>query len=378
MWNLQQFAVRGGVIETKPRPIAMSSPNPPPSDDNRSVPSVRVLVVDDYEPFRRFVCATLERRPDLQVIGEASDGLEAVQKAEELRPDLIVLDIGLPTLNGIEAARRIRKLCPESKILVLTQESSPDVVQEVFSLGALGYVVKAHAGSELLAAVEAICEGRQFVSRGLSGHNPTTTTDAQVPDHLYGKQAAPSPARGKVKVDRSHTAHFYSDDGSFLAGFTSFIKSALDAGDAVIVAVTESHRNNLLQRLQAQGLNIDTAIEQGRYISLDVAETLSTFMVDDLPDPVRFLKVAGDLVAAAAKGAKGEHPRVAACGECAPTLWAQGKPDAATQLEHLWDEIAKTRNVDILCGYVLKSSQREQESHIYGRICAEHSAVLTQ
>ena len=76
---------------------------------------VRVLVVDDYEPFRRFVCSTLGKSSDLQVIGEASDGLEAIHKAEELQPDLIVLDIGLPTLNGIEAARRIRKLSPNPK-----------------------------------------------------------------------------------------------------------------------------------------------------------------------------------------------------------------------------------------------------------------------
>ena len=128
-------------------------------------PTVRVLVVDDYEPFRRFVCSTLKQRPDLQVIGEASDGLEAVQKAEELQPGLIVLDVGLPTLNGIEAARRIRKFCPECKILFLSQESSADVVQKALSLGALGYVVKVHAGNELLAAVEAVCRGRQFVGR---------------------------------------------------------------------------------------------------------------------------------------------------------------------------------------------------------------------
>jgi DNA-binding NarL/FixJ family response regulator len=340
--------------------------------------SVRVLVVDDYEPFRRFVCSIMGKRPDLKVIGEASDGLEAVQKAEELQPDLIVLDIGLPTLNGIEAARRIRKLSPESKILVLTQESSAAVVQEVLSLGALGYVVKAHAGSELLAAVEAVCQGRQFVSRGISGHNCTSATDAQVPDQPYRNEALPSLQPRKEAIDRTHAVQFYSDDASFLVGFTRFIEAALNAGKAVIVVVTESHRTDLFQRLQAQGLNINTAIERGSLIPLDVTETLSTFMVNDLPDPVRFLKVAGDLVEAAAKAATGEHPRVAACGECAPTLWAQGKADAAIQVEHLWDEIAKTCELDILCGYMLNSFQREQESHIYEKICAEHSSVRFQ
>ena len=137
-----------------------------------SMSSVRVLVVDDYEPFRRFVCSTLRQRPALQIICEASDGAEAVRRAAELKPDLIVLDIGLPTLNGIEAARRIRKVSPTSKIIFVSQESSPDVVQEALSVGGLGYVLKTHAGSDLLAAVDAVLESRQFVSCGFVGPLP--------------------------------------------------------------------------------------------------------------------------------------------------------------------------------------------------------------
>src|SRR5271167_341950 len=129
---------------------------------------VHILVVDDFEPWRSTVCSVLRGWPDLRVICEASDGLEAVRKAEELRPDLILLDIGLPKLNGIEAARRIRELAPKSDIIFLSQESSPDVVREALSLGARGYVVKAHAGSELVAAVKAVIQGKQFVSTGLA------------------------------------------------------------------------------------------------------------------------------------------------------------------------------------------------------------------
>ena len=129
---------------------------------------VRILVVDDLEPWRRFVSSTLRGQPDLEVISGVSDGLEAVQRAKELQPDLIVMDIGLPKLNGIEAARRIRKLVPKSKILFLSQESSDDVVHEALSLGARGYVVKIQAGSELLSAVQAVLQGKQFVSKGLA------------------------------------------------------------------------------------------------------------------------------------------------------------------------------------------------------------------
>jgi DNA-binding NarL/FixJ family response regulator len=136
------------------------------------VSSIRVLVVEDYEPFRRLICSTLAKRENIQVICEVSDGVAAVQKAEELKPDLIVLDLGLPKLNGIEAARQIRKLVPESKIVFLSIESSPDVVQEAFCSGALAYVAKRRLGSDLLVAVETVLKGGQFVSSGLIAGDP--------------------------------------------------------------------------------------------------------------------------------------------------------------------------------------------------------------
>lgn len=132
-------------------------------DGDRGGSSITVLLVDDNERFRQFARATLST-PGIEIISEASDGLEAVHKAEELQPALIVLDIGLPGLNGLEAARRIRRLSPNSTILFLSQESSADVVQEALNLGALGFVVKAHAASDLRVAVEAVLRNQQFVS----------------------------------------------------------------------------------------------------------------------------------------------------------------------------------------------------------------------
>ena len=128
---------------------------------------MRVLVVDDFKKFRQFVCSTLGKDPRLQVVGEASDGLEAVHKAQELQPDLIVLDLSLPTLNGLEAAQQIHKLAPQCKILFLSQEFSAELVQEALRSGAIGYVVKARAAIDLLAAVQAVLQGRQFISDGL-------------------------------------------------------------------------------------------------------------------------------------------------------------------------------------------------------------------
>jgi DNA-binding NarL/FixJ family response regulator len=128
------------------------------------VPPIRVLLVEDFLPFRKFICSTLKKNSELQIICEVSDGLEAVQKAEELKPDLILLDIGLPKLNGIEAARQIQKLSPQSKIIFVSQESSADMVEAALDCGALGYVVKTRTGSDLLAAIEAAILKKQFVS----------------------------------------------------------------------------------------------------------------------------------------------------------------------------------------------------------------------
>ena len=320
--------------------------------------SIRILVADDYKNWRNLIRLLLQVRPEWQIICEATDGSEAVKKAEELKPDLILLDIGLPTLNGMEAAQQIRHLSPRSKIIFLSLDSSPDVVQAALSTGAQGYVHKAHAQNELIAAIEAVLRGRQFVGSDLEGDKSTYASDAKVP--------------------RRHEAQFYTDDAVFLDSFTRFLGAALKAGDVAIVVATESHRSSLLQRLRAQGIDVDAAIQQGTYFSLDVVDTLSTFMVNEMPDPVRFFESVSRLLETAVKAGKGEHPRIVACGECAPLLLVEGKPEAAIRLEQLWDEIAKTYDVCILCGYMLRSFHREEDSHIFRRICLEHSAVNSQ
>ena len=136
--------------------------------------SINVLVVEDNAAFRQFVRNTIEREIGSVVITEASDGLAAVQLALEVRPDLIVLDIALPSLNGLEAAERILKASSASRILFLSQESSRDVVREAFRIGARGYVVKSDAGRELTAALQAVLRGDRFVSRRGDGLDFTT------------------------------------------------------------------------------------------------------------------------------------------------------------------------------------------------------------
>ena len=128
---------------------------------------IRVLLIDDFEPWRRYIRSILpEKQYDL--IGEAWDGLAGVQKAEELQPDLILLDIGLPTLNGIEAARRIHDVCPTAKIVFLSEQRSRDIAAVALQTGAHGYVTKSHARIELSSAIETVLHGGQFLAGDLT------------------------------------------------------------------------------------------------------------------------------------------------------------------------------------------------------------------
>jgi CheY-like chemotaxis protein len=319
--------------------------------------SIRILLADDYEGWRRQVRLLFQARPEWQVIAEALDGPEAIQKAEELKPDLIVLDIGLPKLNGIEAARRIRQFSPSSKIVFLSLYNSPDVVQAALSTGALGYVRKTDARNELLAAVDAVLQGEQFVSSSLKCCESTDTSVEKTPD--------------------CHEVLFYSDDTVLLDRITRFIATALKAGNAAIVLATKQHRDSLLRRLKAEGVDTDGALEHGTYISLDAADTLSTIMVNDMPDPVRFFGGIGGFIESAARAAKSEQPRVAVFGEAVALLQSEGEADAAIRFEQLGNDLAKRYKVNILCAYPLTSFHGKDDKHVFESICAEHSAVYS-
>ena len=276
--------------------------------------------------------------------------MEAVQQAERLRPDLILLDIGLPTLNGMQAARQIRRTSPSSKILFISDNRSSDVAEEALSMGE-GYLVKADAGHELLPAIKKVLEGKRFVSASL----PALHVSTPKPGH--------------------HEVLFYSDDSQLLDRLTKFIGNALEIGHAAIVIATESHRNSLVPRLRAYGIDFDAAVRQGRYIAFDAAETTSTFMVNGALDRDRFMTALSRLIAIGLKVAKVTPPRVALFGEVGDLLWTEGHSQAAVQDEKLCNELVRTYEMDMLCGYSLRNVKDRIDNDTLESIRTEHTAV---
>ena len=306
----------------------------------------RILVVEDHEPYRRFMRTSLARRAETQTF-EVSDGLAAIEKAETLQPDVILLDLGLPGLGGLDVARQLPRIAPRSKVLVVSNEVDPDIIREVLCVGARGYLHKLRWYEDLMPAIDAVLEGRRFVS--------------------------------SILASRHHQRHevlFYSDDGVLIEGFSRFVDGSLRAGAAAIVLATESHRAGVVRTLREAGIDVDQEIERGRCVLLDAAAALEAITVDGAPDRFRFLEAFRGLIDAAAKATHVEHPRVAICGECVGLLCAKGDLDAAVQLEETGNDLVDAYDVDILCAYPLPRWSNDDSG--FGQVCTKHSGVRYQ
>ena len=206
----------------------------------------RVLVVEDHEWWRRYISAELEGTSQWQVVGAASDGIEAIQKARDLKPDVILLDVGLPGIDGFEAARRILADDPSSRILFVTEQQSLEIAGA--ALGTRCARLRRQIG----------CGTRPAACDGSSGRRRT-----------FRQRENGGPWLRAATI-RRHEAGFYADESSLLDGYATFVEGALDAGNGLVMVFTRSRRDRLHRRLQARGIDLDRTIKEGRCLWLDV------------------------------------------------------------------------------------------------------------
>jgi PAS domain S-box-containing protein len=190
-----------------------------------------------------------------------------------------------------------------------------------------------------------------------------------------GRTIAP-PLAMEHAAKHSHVVQFYGGDESLLDAVTRFIGGALGAGDPAIVVASSSHREGLARKLKAYGLDTAPAAREGRYVSLDATEALSKFMVQGWPDAARFSDFFGGIIAGPAAAAKGGNGSVAIFGEMVAILWAEGKSEAAIQLEQLWNDLRETHSFSLLCAYPIAAFNRTEYEEPFLRICAGHSGVV--
>jgi DNA-binding NarL/FixJ family response regulator len=317
----------------------------------------RVLIADDFDLWRRRVRSALQDQARWCVIGEACDGLDVVQKAHALEPDVIVLDVGMPTLNGVEAARRIRAHDPKVKILFLSEHRASDVVQAGLRAGGDGYVLKVDAGKDLLRALETIAGGGQFISKSLA------------------RESAHDETRASSQPARCHTAAFYSDDLLLFDEFAHSLEQGLAHGHACIAITTQRGLQRIGRVLEGRGLLIGRAIREGRYRLFDADEQAAAIMASGRLDVSRsreeWLSMLHDARRASISPSRG----VVVCGSGTDTLWKAGYGDAAISLERLWNDIVRPLDVDTLCGFTRSRLANPMDERVTQALIAEHSAV---
>lgn len=328
-----------------------------------------IFVVEDFEPFRRLVCTMLQANRQIKSITELGDGLQAVEKARQLQPDLILLDIGLPGLNGLEAARQIKVLSPHSRTIFVSQETDIDIVREAFGIGASGYVAKADAAGELHTALNTVLEGGQFLSSRFANHDVLSTTNQHTP---YSKTRSGSP---RLHEGSLHDVVFYYDQSSFLETVSNFLGSALKSGDAAVAMLTKANNDAVVERLQTMGLDVPRLTQEKRYLCMDPAEILATIMVKGLPDRTQLLKITKNVSQRVAKTLKERHNCIALCEECGPLLWSQGNAEGVVRLEQLWSEIGQSHALHVLCMYPVLSFEGAAGLFVYEQIRDGHSSV---
>jgi CheY-like chemotaxis protein len=310
--------------------------------------SVRTLVVEDFAPIRRIVCSTVEQSAGVHVIAEAQDGLEAVEKATQLQPDLILMDIGLPSLNGIEAARRILGANPKTKILFVSQEEpSPSMVRAISEMGSVGFVQKLYLYRDLPLALEMALANRRFIS-GLADASPVST------DFL------------------GHAIQFYSSDDVFTQSLAGFFATALLEGRAAIAMATSAHLEVLAHRLEASGLDVEGATRHGTYVPLKVEELVPRLLSAGRD---QFLDGISDFIDDAAR--KSKTGRASVGGEFSAVMCGQGEVEAGMRIEQTSNKTIQHRShVDILCACPLPMKPLEDPT--FRSMCAEHSTVFVQ
>ena len=202
--------------------------------------AIRILIADDHEVVRRGLRALLETKPGWEVCGEARDGREAVEKTKTLKPDVVILDISMPRLGGLEATRRIIKAAPRTEILILTMHESEEMVGEVLNAGARGYVLKSDAGRELIIAVESLRQHKPFFT--------TKITEIVVGNYLKSKQSG-----GEIASSLSCLTPREREVLQLLAEGKS--NKEVSAILSVGVKTVETHRANIMYKLKLRSVS---------------------------------------------------------------------------------------------------------------------------
>lgn len=333
---------------------------------NREEMNTSVLLVDDFRSFRTEAASIIQKKPEFNIIAEASNGLEAIEKAELFGPDLILLDIGLPKLNGIGVAKELTHRKASSQIVFLTGEEDDDCVSEALTVGAKGYVFKRRLQSDLVPALKLAAAGHFFVSPyGFIGQ-----TDSEV--------MRPSPASSSAWHGSStHTMEFYSDESALVSGVSELVRASLSQDRVVVALLKRNHIACASRRLVESGVDLEGAIRWGGYRPFAIEGTIPFLMPNGRLDRARFATFFEPVLAHAAWNAERKCSGAVVLADLASALIDLGYDhENALRTEELWNDLVQKRPFLVHCVCPVTTLGAKRNRDTLAQICPHHSRVI--
>ncbi|HEX3738089.1 MAG TPA: response regulator [Terriglobales bacterium] len=344
--------------------------------------SVEILIADDREPFRRMVRSLVESQPDYHICGEAGDGVEAIERVRQLRPDIVLMDINMPRMNGLEATRVIRSEAPECNVIIVTQNDVTVAREQARSANAKGFVTKSDLARDLLPTIEKFRSAKPEAHEANIAHKAESSNGRVAVENnssLHQTKSAADHAEPwcgllNSAAARDHIVQLYQDQQFLNRAVCRFAAAAITNGEGVILVPTVAHWDAFRPRLEREGVDVKAAEKRGQLTVVDADNLLPTFMRDGMPDSPVFLGLAQNVISHA-RG-NGRYPKVRWWGEMVNLLWERGDVAASMQLEDQFDQLAHEQDIAIFCSFLMDNFDGDVHARMLPRLSENHSHLI--
>jgi DNA-binding NarL/FixJ family response regulator len=343
------------------------------------VRKLRIVVADDHKMLRESLRGMLGTQADMEVVAEADNGRTAITLTQDLQPDIVIMDVSMPGMNGLEATERLTEQCPSSRVVILTRHSEAAYVQPLLQGGASGLVLKQSTSDELLRAIRLVATGKTFIDSGLTRRlvarmKRRTESRAAASKRATREDAEPWGGLLARAGPRDHIVQLYQDQQFLIRAVSRFAASAIANGEGVILVPTAAHWEAFRPCLEADGVDTRAALERGQLTVHDADAFLPRFMRGAMPEAPVFLALAAEVIAAARGG--GRYPKVRWWGEMVNILWERGDVAGSMKLEDQFDRLAHEHEIAIFCSFVMDNFSGAVHSRMLPRLGHNHSHLI--